>query len=165
MDGVSAAASILAIGTAGAQISIKLFNLAKQFSTASERINAVSVEINFTSSVLKELAALMDQKSSEDVTGIFSDSSLQITATSAKICYRVIEELRRMLESVSKQASNDGMRLVQEDTKLSRVEKVKWLFQRPQMDTLRDELGKAKDSLMFVLQLTTLGYARKVARL
>lgn len=172
MDGVSAAASILAIGTAGVQVSIKLFSLAKQYSAASDRISAISGEVNFTSSVLKELGTLMSQKPTEDSLSpgeeslsIFSESSLQITTASAKICDKVIQNLQGMLRKASKQIDNDKENVSREEVTLSRTERVKWLFQQPQLNTLREDLGKAKDSLVFVLQLTTLAYARKVAEL
>ena len=172
MDGISAAASILAIATAGIQVSIKLFSLAKQYSAASDRINGISVEVNFTSSVLKELAAHMVQGSTENdlkpdgnPANILTESSLQITTSSAKICDKVIQELKGMLKKASKQIDNDEGTVIREEVTLSRMERVKLLFQQPQLSTLRDELGKAKDSLVFVLHLTTLAYAKKAVEL
>ena len=166
MDGVSAAASVLAIGTAGIQVSIKLFSLAKQFSAASDRISAVSSEVSFTSTVLKELATLMHPEPTEDPdeshASIFSESSLQITTTSADICHKVIQELQGMLKKASKQIDNDKENVSQEEVTLSRMERIKWIFQQPQLNALRDDLGKAKDSLVLVLQLATLAYSKKI---
>ncbi|KAI9849541.1 MAG: hypothetical protein M1830_007110, partial [Pleopsidium flavum] len=62
MDGVSTAASIIAIASAGVQISIKLIGFASQVRTAQKIINAIGNDVSLTSGVLQELAELMKKK-------------------------------------------------------------------------------------------------------
>ena len=161
MDGISAAASIIGVSTAGVQVSMKLYNLSKLY--ASERINWISNEVNFTSSVLREISVLMDCKSSEEVDSIFCESSLRITTKSTNTCRRVIMALQTMLSKVSHGSSTENGSSQGKAT-LSRAERVHWLFNSDRADDLLYHLGKAKDSLMFVLQLATLGYAKKAAK-
>lgn len=55
MEAVSIAASLVGIGTAGCQIAIKLYTLATQISTASERISSISNDLSLTSGLLQQL--------------------------------------------------------------------------------------------------------------
>lgn len=142
---------------------MKLYILGKQYKAAPERINWITNEVSFTSSVLKEISVLMDHNPSEEVDSIFSESSLQITTTSTNAYRKVIMELQTMLTKVG-HGSSTGNSSSQGKFPLSRAERVHWLFNSDRADEILDELGKAKDSLMFVLQLATLGYARKVAK-
>ena len=72
MDGVSVAANIVGIATAGAALSIKLVTLATQISTAAERVSSIGSDISLTSGVLHQLGELMTQKTTDDGISIFS---------------------------------------------------------------------------------------------
>ncbi|KAK3167417.1 hypothetical protein OEA41_010544 [Lepraria neglecta] len=72
MDGVSIAASIVGIASAGVQIAIKLVTLATQISTASERVSSIGNDMSLTSGVLHQLGELMTQKTTDDGISIFS---------------------------------------------------------------------------------------------
>ena len=162
MDGISAAASIISIATAGAQISIKLITLAEQVRTASNRVNAVANDVALTSAVLQQLGDFMNPEPDDGIS-VFNDSGLQTTANSARTCERIFEDLHREIRKASLQVSHVSNNSPGEKIKLSRLEKAKWPFLQPSMDSLRTDLREAKGTLTLILQVASLAYAKKVA--
>lgn len=162
MDGVSAAASIIAIAGAGVQIAIKLVTLATQISTASERVSSIGNEISLTSGVLHQLGELMTQTTTDDRISIFSKGGLETTRTSAAMCERIFLELEKETRRASEQIRGckrlNGARI-----KLSKAEKAKWPFLQPSIDILRADLREAKGTLMLMLQVTSLALSKKMA--
>lgn len=161
MDGVSIAGSLVSIGAAGCQIAVKLYTLATQIITASERVSSISNDIFLTSGVLQQLGELLTQKTDTDGTTIFTQSSLDITKTSASICERIFNEVEKALKDASEQIRDRG-RLVGK-IKLSRSEKAKWPFAQPSIEALRNHLREAKGTLMLMLQVTSLALSKKMA--
>ncbi|KAI9873560.1 MAG: hypothetical protein M1830_010852 [Pleopsidium flavum] len=163
MDGVSTAASIIAIASAGVQISIKLIGFASQVRTAQKTINAIGNDVSLTSGVLHELAELMKKKKPDQEVSIFSDGALRITQSSARTCQGIFEEIEAELKKASRQVSGkvtvDGGMLVP-----SHAERMKWPFLQPGIEGLRAELEKSKGTLMLVLQVTTPGYTEALAK-
>ncbi|KAL9598069.1 MAG: hypothetical protein Q9179_004046 [Wetmoreana sp. 5 TL-2023] len=162
MDGVSIAASLVGIGAAGCQIAIKLYTLATQISTASERISSISNDVSLTSSVLQQLGELMTQKAADDGTTIFSRSGLETTKTSAAMCEAIFKDIEQAAREASKQIRGRSS-LVGGKIKLSKSEKAKWPFLQPSIETLRNDLREAKGTLMLMLQVTSLGLSKKMA--
>jgi len=164
MDGVSAAASIIAIATLGVQISIKLITIAGQVSTASARISAIGSDVALTAGTLQQLGELMTQKQPDHEPSIFSESALQTTTASAKTCEGIFQELQDELKKASAEIRrSDG--LLAKKIHLSRMERAKWPFLQPRMESLRTDLRLAKETLMFMLQVTTLAYSVKTSKL
>ncbi|KAL8721978.1 MAG: hypothetical protein Q9225_001453 [Loekoesia sp. 1 TL-2023] len=163
MDGVSIAASLVAIGSAGCQIAIKLYTLATQISTASDRISSISNDVSLTSGVLQQLGELMAQKTTDDGTSIFSQGGLETTRTSAAMCENIFKEIEQAAEDASEQIRGRG-RLVGK-IKLSKFEKAKWPFLQPSIEGLRTDLREAKGTLMLMLQVTSLAFSKKIADL
>lgn len=166
MDGISAAASILGIATAGIQISIKLITFSNQVGTAPSRIRNIGNDVSLTSGVLQQLGDLMKAKISDDddKTSIFSPSGLESTKASAEACNGIFHDLKHALERASKQirtnSENLGGKVV-----LSTVERLKWPFLQPGFDDLRADLRESRETLMLILQVTTLAYSKKLAEL
>ena len=103
MDGVSIAASLVGLGTAGCQIAIKLYTLASQISTASQRISSVSNDVSLTAGVLKELGEFMTRETANNSTSIFSQSGLETTKNSAAICENIFAEIEQAVKEASEQ--------------------------------------------------------------
>ncbi|KAL8862022.1 MAG: hypothetical protein Q9178_001477 [Gyalolechia marmorata] len=103
MDGVSIAASLLAISGAGCQIAIKLYTLATQISTASERISSISNDVSLTSGVLQQLGELMTTKATHDGTTIFSQGGLDTTRKSAAMCENIFNDIDQAAKDASQQ--------------------------------------------------------------
>jgi hypothetical protein len=162
MDGVSAAASIIAIAGSGVQIAIKLVTLATQISTASERVSSIGNEISLTSGVLHQLGELMIQKTTDDGISIFSKGGLETTRTSAAMCERIFLELEKETRRTSEQIRG-CKRLNGGKIKLSKAEKAKWPFLQPSIDILRADLRDAKETLMLMLHVTSLALFKKMA--
>ncbi|KAI4272951.1 MAG: hypothetical protein L6R38_006464 [Xanthoria sp. 2 TBL-2021] len=161
MDGVSIAASLVGLGTAGCQIAIKLYTLASQISTASQRISSVSNDISLTSGVLKELGEFMTRETATVGTSIFSQSGLETTKNSAAICEGIFSEIEQAAKEASEQLRTRD-RIVGK-IKLSKSEKAKWPFLQPSIESLRIDLREAKGTLMLMLQVMNLAVSQRMA--
>lgn len=153
MDGVSAAASIVGIATAGIQISIKVVTLASQVSTAADRISSIGSDVSLTSAILHQLGELMNQKTTNDELTIFSKGGLDTTRSSAEICQRVFQEVEKETAKASEVIRGRKQR-IGEKVKLSMREKAKWPFLQPGLEILRTDLREAKGTLMLMLQVS-----------
>lgn len=160
MDGISAAASIIGIATAGIQISIKIVTLAGQVSTASDRVSSIGNDVSLTSGILHQLGDLMSQKGHASTSGVFSKGGLETTKSSARICQRIFEELERETAKASQLLRSRKQRLG-EKVELSKLEKAKWPFLQPNVDALRTDLREAKGTLMLMLQVLSERQARQ----
>ena len=149
MDGVSAAASIVGIATAGIQVSIKVVTLANQISTAADRISSIGNDISLTSSILHQLGDLMTQKTPNDSSTIFSQGGLETTKSSAEVCQKIFLEVERETARASEEIRG-RKRSIGEKVKLSSVEKAKWPFLQPNLQILRTDLREAKGTLMLI---------------
>lgn len=103
MDGVSIAASIVGIATAGVQVSIKLVTLASQISTASDRFSSIGNDISLTSGVLHQLGELINRKTTDDGISILNQDGLKTTKTSAAMCERIFQEVEKEMKRASEQ--------------------------------------------------------------
>ena len=155
MDGVSIAASIAGIATAGIQVSIKLVTLAGQISAASDRIGSVGNDVSLTCNILHQLEDLMKQKTPKGGLSIFSKGGLETVRTSAEVCQKIFRELEGEAAKASKMIKG-RKRLIGEKIKLSLMEKAKWPFLQPSLEVLRVDLREAKGTLMLMLQAKTL---------
>ena len=155
------AASLLGVGTAGCQIAIKLYTLATQVSTASQRISSISNDISLTSIVLQELGEFMTREAAEDGISIISQSGLEHTKNSVVVCENIFKEIEQAAKDASKQLRTRENFIGK--VKLSRSEKTKWPFLQPSIETLRIDLREAKGTLMLLLQIMNLALSHKVA--
>ncbi|KAL8834104.1 MAG: hypothetical protein Q9176_007665 [Flavoplaca citrina] len=164
MEGVGIAASIIGISAAGSQIAIKLYTLATQISTASDRVSSISNDVSLTSAVLQQLGELMTTTFTQDRTSVFSEGGLDNTKKSAAMCEMIFQDVERAANEASKQLRGKGS-FTGGKVRLSRSEKLKWPFLQPSMDTLRKDLQEAKGTLMLMLQVTQLAFSRKTAEM
>lgn len=168
MDGVSVAASIVGIATAGVQVSIKLVTLATQISTASDRVSSIGNDVSLTSGVLHQLGELMTQKGTGDGDGvsILNQQGLETTRVSAAMCQRIFQDIEKEVKNASEQLRRykpGKGRMTGEKIELSPIEKAKWPFLQPRIDTLRADLRDAKSTLMLMLQVASLALSKRMA--
>ena len=166
MDGVSIAASIIGIATAGVQVSIKLVTLATQISTSSDRVSAIGNDISLTSSVLRQLGDLLAQKTTDGDICILNKSGLESTKTAAAMCEKIFSEIETELKKASEQVRRykPGIgKMRGQKIELSKTEQAKWPFLQPRIDGLRTDLRDAKSTLILLLQLATLALNKRMA--
>ncbi|KAL8647583.1 MAG: hypothetical protein Q9210_005475 [Variospora velana] len=161
MDGVSIAASLVGIGAAGCQIAIKLYTLATQISTASDRVSSISNDVSLTSGVLQELGEFMTRETANNDTNIFSQSGLETTKRSAAMCENIFKQIEQAVKDASQQIRMRNKFVGK--IKLSRSEKAKWPFLQPTIESLRIDLREAKGTLMLMLQVMNLALSQKMA--
>ena len=162
MDGISCAASVLAIASAGLQLSIKLVSFAAQIGTASERVNSIGNDVSLVAGLLQQLGEVMGEKRSNGGVSIFNQAGLDTTMHSANMCHRIFRDLQQATFKASAQL-RDGKKLIGGKFKLTATEKAKWPFLQPKIDMLRQDLQEAKGTLMLMLQVTSLAFSKRMA--
>lgn len=168
MDGISVAASVLAIATAGVQVSIKLVSLSNQVATARNRITSIGNDVSLTANVLQQLAELMTKGDGdgEGKVNVFSVEGLRTAQAAADVCHGVFLELAEALKRSCRQLQErNHSAMIGSRIKLSRLEKIKWPFLQPSIDALCVALESARGTLMLILQVATLAYTKKLAEL
>ena len=166
MDGLSAAASILAIGAAGAQVSIKLAAFANQVGTAPNRIRSIASDVSLTANVLQQLSELLNKNDNDKAVSVFNKDGLATTQASADACKSVFQELDDVLKRASQQIrENRNKTALGHNIVLSKHERMRWPFLQPKIDSLRTALRDARETLMLMLHVTTLGYMKKQAEM
>ena len=162
MEGIGAAASILAIGAAGVQVSIKLAAFANQVGTAPNRIRSIANDVSLTANVLQQLSELANKNDNDKAVNVFNEDGLATTQASADACKTVFQELDDVLRSASQQIrENRNKTSMGQKIILSKHERMKWPFLQPKIDSLRTALRDARETLMLMLLVTTLGYMKK----
>ncbi|KAB8277789.1 hypothetical protein BDV30DRAFT_168124 [Aspergillus minisclerotigenes] len=187
MEALGAASAILSIATVGAQCSVRLISFAAQVKTASERITRIAEDVSLNTSILQQVGELIKQsidggelpvrwenegaqeqhsmvagegaKSTETKQGVFNASGLETTMKIATKCEDIFSALNDRLQNASRQLSHGSGKIVR--VKLSRVERLKWPFLQPEIDTMRDELKDARGTLTLMLQVAMLAYSSK----
>ena len=154
MDGISIAASLIGIGAAGCQIAIKVYTLASQISTASERLSAISHDISLTASALQELGEFVKREEADSNTIVLSRAGLETTKASAAVCESIFKTVENAINNASEQLKTKTK--IGGKIKLSKSEKAKWPFLQPSIETLRIDLREAKTTLMIMLQFLNL---------
>ncbi|KAB8229003.1 uncharacterized protein BDW43DRAFT_289561 [Aspergillus alliaceus] len=179
MEAIGSASAILAIATAGIQCTVKLVSFAGQVKTAPERITHIAEDVSQNASILQQLGDLMsedldaesidgsgdgaqvtlaykqsDEKAKQERQSVFSEAGLETTTKVASRCHEIFQSLNKLLEEAGRMDSRSG--------KLRSVQKLKWPFLKPEIDTMREELKEAKGTLMLMLQLASLAMSRKM---
>ncbi|ODM22414.1 hypothetical protein SI65_00002 [Aspergillus cristatus] len=194
MEAIGAASAILQIATAGIQCTVKLVALAGQMRTAPERINHIAEDISLNASILQQLGELIRESKGDGTSqqddcseeqghkvfksaslatdrslgqkipeqGIFNASGLETTLKLASRCSRLFDSLSESLRNASQQLESKTTNAGK--IKLSRAERLKWPFLKPEMDTIRDELKDIKGTLMLMLQVAMLAYSRNMTQ-
>lgn len=169
MEPIGAAASVLAIATAGIQVSLKLIAFADQVATASRKIEDVGTDVSVTAGTLQELGEFMNLPTKRSIKMFLPHQVRGITQSSER-CSQIFEELKTMLSAAShqlrdRQDTKTKDKVTPQKLKLSRLECMKWPFLQPSMDPLRSELRDAKATLTLMLQVVNLRYAQATSSL
>ena len=166
MDGVSVAAAVLAIATAGVQISIKLVSFSNQVATAPNRIRSIGTDVSITSNILQQLSELIVKSEEQEAVSFFINDGIQNIQASAGACQAIFVELENALKRSSKELSErSGKKSPGAPIILSKLEALKWPFLQPEIKGLHMELKDARNTLMQILQVTTFAYTKKLAEL
>ena len=171
MEAGEAAAFILAIAGAGIQISLKLIAFADQVSTSPKSIQDVGTDVSVTAGTLYELAELMNNKmSTKDAVKLFHPHQIQKILALSTRCKEIFEELKEILSKANQQLreihkSTTKSQNASRQIELSRLERMRWPFLQPSMESLRIALGDVKGTMMLILQIVQLRRAHMTASL
>ncbi|MCJ1301352.1 hypothetical protein MMC08_004151 [Hypocenomyce scalaris] len=150
MAEVGLIASVIGIAGTGAKLSVTLYTLAETVNSADKSIKDVARDVSITSSVLGQLAAILEQDKQAKIS---KDDALKTTDDAVRGCSEVFSEIDAMLKKSVSNTNAGKTKAV--------LEKLKWAFIQPKMELLRSNLERLKSSLL--LLLSVLAYARDIA--
>lgn len=164
MDVLSAVGSILAVATAGVQISIQLVAFANQISTAPQRIHDIGADVSITANTLQELSRLIKLYPTQ----LFSSKQLNNILDACSKCREIFDQLKKILAQASQQLRKSyeahfPQPLKIETIFLTTAERMKWPFMQRSVDSLRSELRSTKETLTLVVQVAHLHYSHIAA--
>ena len=171
MEAVGAAASILAVAGAGIQISLKLIAFADQVGTAPEKIREVGTDVSVTGGTLQELGELMREETPTKKSALmFKPEQVQNIKIYSGRCDEIFKELKEILGKASQQLRGVYKLTAKGQAAppkimLSKLERMKWPFLQPSMESLRSALKDAKGTLTLILQVVHLRHAQTTASL
>lgn len=150
MAEVSLIASVIGIAGAGAKLTVTLYTLAETVNSADKSIRDVARDVSITSSVLSQLASILEQDKKAKIS---KDDAIKTADEAVRGCSDVFTEIDTALE---KSITN-----INAGKAKAALEKMKWVFNEPKMELLRSNLESMKSSLL--LLLSVLSYARDIA--
>lgn len=153
MAELGAIASIVGIAAAGAKISMTLYELGSTVVSAKRDVNKVAVSIATVCSVLQQLASNLEKAHSAR----FSISAIETTQEILDRCTELFSEIEEVVKKL--EVDHQGGRSPKQ-TSIGHVARVKWVFQRVEVQRLQAELESMK--LTLTLMLMTLNLAEKI---
>ncbi|KAH6666899.1 hypothetical protein B0J14DRAFT_704958 [Halenospora varia] len=150
MAEIPALASIVGVASAGAKLSLLLYDFAASVASAKGDILAVGRDVALFCAVLRQVGSVFgNQKAAR-----FSSSALDTTLEIVERCKAIFEELNTIVQKLVKDRG-DGAEAV-----VGFVAKVKWTFKRSRVRLLQGSLDSMKITLH--LMLTTLDFSDKI---
>lgn len=151
MTDIGIIGSVIGIARAGAKFTVTLYTFAETVNSADKSIRDVARDVSITSTVLSQLASVMDQDKKAKIT---KDDAIKTVDVAVRGCSDVFKEIDTALE---KSISN-----INAGKAKAALEKMKWAASNePKMGLLRSNLERMKSSVL--LLLSVLSYARDIA--
>jgi len=147
-------ASILGVASAGAKLSLTLYQFADIVGNAATEVRDIASEISLFCSVLRQLDSTLQRAKA-------TRYSLTALATAEAImaeCRRVFSQIQALVDGLKRESLNTP-----EELSLAWTARVKWVFQRSKMALYRSRLESMKTTLL--LMLTTLAIAERSSRM
>lgn len=164
MDGISAAASILAIAAAGFQVSVKLAVFSRRITGAASEVQRVGNDVSLTASLIHQLGELMEENHGDgSKAGLFSKEAISTIRSSAESCENIFKELLEILKKASKQIRKTEYPLGRK-VELSPYERFRWPFREPHIQPLQAELSSSRERMMLILQVVNLACCKKLMK-
>lgn len=152
MEAIGAVASIIGIVTAGAKLSIALFEFGNSIGSAGAEVRAIGTEISLFCAVLKQLERTLSKARNRR----YSISAIEVTQQILDQCRKIFQEIEGLIGGL--QRTKDEF----SEPSISLKGRVKWtLVKRSQMRMHRATLESCKITLH--IMLTTLEFAQKVS--
>ncbi|KAG7006644.1 hypothetical protein G7Y79_00013g034160 [Physcia stellaris] len=151
MAELGAVGSILQVPDVGLRLSTTLFTFAETVVSADKIVSAVSKDVSLTSSVLRELAKILDKADRDEA---FSDGALDSALAIVKECSDVFAEIDRML--IEKLPKLSSQRKEKAPTVTMALERFKWPYLQSKMNLLQSNLERLKSSLLVILHVISL---------
>lgn len=156
MAELGAVASILQVADVGLRLSATLFTFAETVASADKTVSAVSKDVSLTSSVLRELAKVLDKGHRDEA---YSDDAIDSAVAIVKECSDVFVEIDRIL--IEKLPKLGSQRKEKASKMTIALERFRWPYMQPKMSLLQSSLERLKSSLLVILHVISLARMMK----
>lgn len=156
MAEIGAVATILQIADVGLRLSTTLFTFAETVASADKAVSSISKDVSLTSSVLRELASILQKDiGPRSYSNAAVDSAIEVVREYSGVFQEVESTLIEKLPKLSSRAKDKGSRLT------IALERFKWPYLQPKVDLLRSNLDRLKSSLLVILNVISLAKLMK----
>jgi hypothetical protein len=151
-DPLSIATSIIAVASAGIQLSTTLYTYAETVITADQDVKDIARDLSITSTVVTQLGQLLGQ---DDARQLHCQSALVTARSAVEGCDEVFKAIQKELDK-NLDSRGRGKR------QSSMLRRLKWPLVEPRLHRLQVRLERLKNTLVLALNAVT--YANEVAR-
>ncbi|KAF2013733.1 hypothetical protein BU24DRAFT_327054, partial [Aaosphaeria arxii CBS 175.79] len=138
---IGLAASIIQIGATGLKLSETLYQYAETVASADKRVGDIALEVNLTSSLIKELGTIFNEKRN---VSLLSQDAVKTANTTIKACENVFVKMSAEVNKTNK----------------NKLGKFTLPFREPKINLLRTHLDMLKNTLQLLLGVLNLAHSK-----
>ena len=157
MAEIGVVASIVQIADIGLRLSLRLYTFGETVASADGSVSAISNDISFTSSILKELGHALE----DDKAGICSDNAIKTAEAVVQECSKAFQEMDDLLLKKVPYLRVQATSLEKKSRATVILERLRWPTIKGKIECLRSNLDRMKSTLM--LMLNVIIYAKQVS--
>jgi hypothetical protein len=152
MAEIGLAASIIGVASAGAKLSLALYQFAEIVGSAASEVRSVAGDISIFCSVLHQLdATLQEAKATR-----YSLTAITTAEAIVGECRNIFNQIQAVVDKLKRESVDTPQELT-----LAWTARVKWVFQRSKVSLHQSKLESMKATLL--LMLTALAMARRAS--
>ena len=156
MAEVGAVTTIIQVADVGLRLSTTLFVFAETVANADKAVNSISKDVSLTSSVLKELANILQKDNGPQA---YSNTAVASAVAVVRECSDVFQEVENIL--IEKLPKLSSRRKDKTSRTTVALERLKWPYLQPKINLLRSNLDRLKSSLLVILNVISLAKLMK----
>ncbi len=149
-------ASVIQIADTGLRLSIKLYTFGEVVASADKSVISISKDVSLTSSVLKELGAILHKDESSK---FLTNTAVKTADDVVKECLEVFQEMENIIVKKLPNLRAPGLEKASKATIL--LERLRWPYLQPKLQYLQSNLDRLKSTILLMLNVIT--YARQVS--
>lgn len=148
MAEVGAIASVIAIAQLGVNLSIGLYSIADTIGSANKDVRRIAKDIALFSAVLKDLGTTLERAKSS---GLYRKDAFDTAQAIVKECEVVFQEIQK-----KSTMSTNVERPLERNIALPTLERLKWVFRKERVASLRASLESLKTTILILLHVMSI---------
>ncbi|KAI9163861.1 hypothetical protein HJFPF1_05489 [Paramyrothecium foliicola] len=144
---IGLAASIIGVASAGAKLSVALYQLAEIVGSAAQEVRSIASDISIFCSVLHQL----DETLQEAKATRYSLTAICTVETIIGECRHIFSQINEVVDKLKRESVDAPQELT-----LAWTAKVKWVFQRSKVSLYQSKLESMKTTLLLILTALTM---------